>query len=57
MKDVLDYYIKHTDAKFDDLDKRLDTMEKMIGELNKFKWKITGVASVVIFVIELMMKV
>lgn len=52
-KDLVKYFIEHTDERFEKVDRKLD-------ELFAFKWKVIGIAvtlsSIVSFVIEIAFK-
>lgn len=49
-KDLLDYFIKRTDERFDQLEEKIDT-------LIKFKWQIIGGAAIVSLMVTFAMQV
>lgn len=56
MKDMVELFIKHTDNRFDRMEKktdeRFDRVESKVDGLEKFKWKIVGGALVIFFIAE-----
>ncbi len=39
---LLEYFIKHTDKKFDELHQRIGNIDSKVDVLLAFKWKIIG---------------
>lgn len=49
-KDLIDYYIEHSD-------KRFDALEKKVDKVLSFRWMLIGAASGVSFVVSIVFKV
>lgn len=50
---LLEYFINHTDKKFDEMREDLKSVRQEVQALNNFKWKVTGVAAAVVFMVEI----
>jgi len=53
MKEVLEYYMNHTDEKLKEIQRELQKMNNKLDSLNNFKWKISGALAVIFFLGEL----
>lgn len=45
-KDLVEYFIKETNIKFDKLDTKLNAVSNDVNEMLKFKWQIMGGSAV-----------
>lgn len=49
---LLDYFIKHTDGRFDKIERMLEQLVHDVNKLKAFKWKIIGMATFAFIVIQ-----
>ena len=56
-KDLVDYFIKSTDSKFEKVDERFDKVEAKLDDLSNFKWKLIGGASAISTLVTLIVKI
>ena len=60
MKDLLEYYIKENNQKFNRMEKhmedRFDKLEKKLDNLNSFKLKFAGGMTVIVVVLQVVVR-
>lgn len=56
-KEVMDYFMKITHEKFDDVTKRLDKIDHKMEQLIGFRWMLIGVAATVSAIVGILTKI